>query len=180
MLKRIFSLMLVAFLIGGCVNRDEVYANPPVELIEYVDGVLPAAEQFVYENERKALDNGIKLNAKQMDIARKVGLKYPEKVRLYYVDRLPFPEEPELAKLAKEYGYSSPFMGAYTYSYGIWIKRAESTNQVLLSHELIHVRQAEQMGLKEQTKQYLLQLFIYGYENAPMEKEAYSEANKYT
>ncbi|MDF4518508.1 hypothetical protein P3485_22115 [Vibrio parahaemolyticus] len=177
MLKRIFSLMLVAFLIGGCVNRDEVYATPPVELIEYVDGVLPAAEQFVYENERKALENGIKLNAKQMDIARKEGLKYPEKVRLYYVDRLPFPEEPELAK---EYGYSSPFMGAYTYGYGIWIKRAESTNQVLLSHELIHVRQAEQMGLKEQTKQYLLQLFIYGYENAPMEKEAYSEANKYT
>ncbi|EPW6854160.1 hypothetical protein ACWOVA_004405 [Vibrio parahaemolyticus] len=180
MLKRIFSLMLVAFLIGGCVNRDEVYANPPVELIEYVDGVLPAAEQFVYENERKALENGIKLNAKQMDIARKVGLKYPEKVRLHSVDRLPFPKEPELAKLAKEYGYSSPFMGAYTYGYGIWIKRAESTNQVLLSHELIHVRQAEQMGLKEQTKQYLLQLFIYGYENAPMEKEAYSEANKYT
>lgn len=179
MLKRIFSLAFVTLLIGGCINRDEIYSNPPKELIDYVDEILPAAEQFVYKNEREALENGTKLNEKQMDIALKVGIKHPQKVRLYYVDRLPFPEDQELATLAKKYGYSSPFMAAYTYGYGIWIKRSESNNQVLLSHELIHVRQAEEMGLKEQTRQYLLQLFIYGYENAPMEIEAYNEENKY-
>jgi len=179
MLKRTFSLICLAILITGCINRDEIYANPPAELIHYVDEILPAAEHFVYKNEREALEKGNKLNQEQTDIARRVGLKHPEKVRLYYVDKLPFPEDPELAKLAKEYGYSSPFMAAYTYGYGIWIKRAASGNQTLLSHELIHVRQAEAMGLKEQTKQYLIQLFIYGYENAPMEKEAYREENNY-
>ncbi len=179
MLKRTISLAFLAFVLGGCENRDEIYANPPVELIEYVDGILPAAEQFVYRNEQTALENGVELNEKQMDIARKVGLKNPERVRLYYVLKLPFPEDPELANLAREYGYSSPFMAAYTYGYGIWIKRVESTNQVLLAHELIHVRQAEQMGLKEQTRQYLMQLFIYGYERAPMELEAYNGAGQY-
>ena len=100
MLKRIFSLAFVTLLIGGCINRDEIYANPPKELIDYVDEILPAAEQFVYKNEREALENGTKLNEKQMDIALKVGIKHPQKVRLYYVDRLPFPEDQELATLA--------------------------------------------------------------------------------
>ncbi|WP_394247077.1 hypothetical protein [Vibrio profundi] len=179
MLKRVFSLVLLVFLISGCINRDEIYANPPAELINYVDQILPAAEQFVSENEQVALERGIQLNQEQMKLALRVGLKHPEKVRLYYVDTLPFPEDPELAKLATEYGYSSPLMVAYTYGYGIWIKRVGAGNQVLLSHELIHVRQAEKMGLKEQTRQYLIQLFIYGYENAPMEKEAYREEKNY-
>lgn len=179
MLKRVFGIALVVFLVTGCINRDEIYANPPAELTDYVNEILPAAEQFVSENEREALDKGIELNASQMEMAQRVGLQHPEKVRLYYVDRLPFPEDPELANLAKKYGYSSPFMAAYTYGYGIWIKHSEASNQLLLSHELIHVRQAEQMGLKEQTRQYLIQLFIYGYENAPMEKEAYQQESQY-
>ncbi len=179
MLKKIMALGLLTLAVTGCVNRDEIYANPPAELVTYVDQIMPAATAFVTENEQVALQKGIPLTAVQLAIADKVGLQHGEKVRVYYVDKLPFPTDPELAALAKKYGYSSPMMAAYTYGYGIWIKHAEKQNAELLAHELIHVRQAEQLGLSEQTKQYLMQLFIYGYRQAPMEVEAYRDAAKY-
>ncbi|MFO6425066.1 DUF4157 domain-containing protein [Motilimonas sp. KMU-193] len=179
MLKKAMGLVLLMFAVAGCVNRDEIYANPPAELVAYVDQIMPAATEFVTTHEALALQHGQPLTSAQLKIAKKVGLQHAEKVRVYYVDKLPFPQDPELAALAKEYGYSSPMMAAYTYGHGIWIKHAEKQNTELLAHELIHVRQAEQLGLDEQTKQYLMQLFIYGYRNAPMEVEAYNQAPNY-
>ncbi|NAX49217.1 DUF4157 domain-containing protein [Photobacterium halotolerans] len=179
MYQKVIVLIAVIFAVSGCKDRDETYANPPQELLQHVERLLPAAEHYVRGNEAEALEKGVPLDANQLRIASRVGLKSPDKVRVYYVDKLPFPDDPELAALATKYGYSSPLTGAYTYGYGLWIKRSEKDNQELLAHELIHVRQAEQLGVREQTKQYLLQLFIYGYRNAPMELEAYREASQY-
>lgn len=179
MLKRVFAAILVAGLAAGCVDKDGIYANPPQALIEQIEQLLPAAEKFVLKNESEAIESGVPLTESQLAIASNIGIKNPEKVRIYYVDKLPFPEDPELSTLAKKFGYSSPFMAAYTYGYGVWVKRSSKNDRELLAHELIHVRQAEQMGVREQTKQYLMQLYIYGYQNAPMELEAYREASIY-
>jgi len=177
--QRVIVFIAAMLTVSGCTDRDDTYANPPQEVLQQVERLLPAAEQYVRDNEAEALEKGVPLNANQLMIASRVGLKSANKVRVYYVDKLPFPDDPELAALAKKYGYSSPLTGAYTYGYGLWIKCSEKGNQELLAHELIHVRQAEQMGVREQTKQYLLQLFIYGYHDAPMELEAYREASQY-
>lgn len=163
----------------GCKTKDDMYTNPPQNVVDRVAAILPAAEQFVLKNEAEALRKGSPLNSEQLLIASRVQLKHPEKVRLYHVDQLPSPQDPMLAQLAKQYGYSSPHMAAYTFGYGIWIKNTEKDNKLLLSHELIHVRQAEQLGIKEQIRQYLIQLFIYGYDQAPMEQEAYREASSH-
>ncbi len=179
MLKSVFAAILVTGLVVGCVDKDNVYANPPQALIEQIEQLLPAAEQFVLENESEAMESGVPLTGPQLTIASDIGIENPEKVRIYYVDKLPFPEDPELAVLAKKFGYSSPLMGAYTYGYGVWMKGSLKNDKELFAHELIHVRQAEQMGVREQTKQYLMQLYIYGYQNAPMELEAYREASTY-
>lgn len=179
MFKKWIFVVLAVVIVMGCVNRDNIYANPPRELVENVEALLPAAVAFVRENEAVAREKGIALDASESMIAAKVGLKQPNRVRVYYVDQLPFPKDPDLALLARKYGYSSPKMKAYTYGYGIWIKHSAKGNRELLAHELIHVRQAEQMGLREQVKQYLMQLFIYGYKQAPMELEAYGEAGQY-
>ena len=179
MKKCYFVVLLSVATLLGCVNRDEIYANPPEELVQQVNGLLSLAEDFVLAKEKEAIEKGIPLTSYQLEVAKKIGLKHPEKVRIYYVNKLPFPSDPTLAALARKYGYSSPMMGAYTYGYGIWMKKAAKGDRELMSHELIHVRQAEQLGLMEQTKQYLMQLFIYGYAKAPMELEAYSEASKY-
>ncbi|WP_295891424.1 hypothetical protein [uncultured Vibrio sp.] len=179
MYKKIVGAVILVGIMSGCVNRDEIYANPPTELVEYVERLMPEAEKFVNENESIALENGIPLTEKQLTIAENVGVKHPEKIRVYYVKELPSPKDPELLTLAKEYDYSSPNMVAYTYGHGIWIKQSYKNDMKLLSHELIHVRQSEQLGKRELTKQYLMQLFIYGYRNAPLEVEAYNEEGDY-
>ncbi len=162
----------------GCVNRNEISANPPEELIQQVRALLPLAEEYVFSNEKEALENGIALNSYQLVIANKIGLKNPEKVRIYYVDQLPFPSDPTLAELAIKTGYGTP-KKAYTFGYGVWILSSAKGDRVVVAHEFVHIRQAEEMGLSEQIKQYLMQLFIYGYDKAPMEIEAYSEEKKY-
>ncbi|MBD1559895.1 hypothetical protein HC752_23510 [Vibrio sp. S9_S30] len=179
MYKKIVGVVILVGIMSGCVNRDKIYANPPQELVEYVDRLMPEAEKFVNENESIALENGIPLTDKQLTIAAKVGVKSPKKIRVFYVNELPSPKDPELSALAKKYDYSSPNMAAYTYGHGIWIKKSYKYDMKLLSHELIHVRQSEQRGKSELTKQYLLQLFIYGYRNTPLEVEAYNEEGNY-
>ncbi len=174
-----FVVLLSITTLLGCANRNEIYANPPEELIQQVRVLLPLAEEYAFSNEKEALENGIALNSYQLVIAKKIGLKNPEKVRIYYVDQLPFPSDPTLAALAIKTGYGSPMMTAYTFGYGVWILSSAKGDGELMAHEFVHVRQAEEMGLSEQIKQYLMQLFIYGYDKAPMEIEAFSEAKKH-
>ncbi|MFA0607525.1 hypothetical protein AB4666_22490, partial [Vibrio amylolyticus] len=63
--------------------------------------------------------------------------------------------------------------------YGIWIANSAKGDKLLLSHELIHVKQVEDLGLEAFTKKYLLQLSIFGYAESPIELEAYKNAGNY-
>lgn len=173
------ALLACAVLTTGCANRDAIYANPPAELVDQIDTLMPAAEQFVQASQAEALANGIPLTVRQLEIAQRIGLKHPEKVRLYYADQLPAPADPTLAQIARRFGYSDPRMRGYTFGYGIWLKSGVMADEELIAHELIHVRQAEQLGLNQQIRQYLMQLYIYGYNSAPMELEAYRNARNY-
>jgi hypothetical protein len=174
-----FVVLLSITTLLGCTNRNEMYANPPDELIQQVSALLPLAEEFVFSNGKEALENGIALNSHQLIIAKKIGLKNPEKVRIYYVNQLPSPSDPTLAALAIKTGFSSPMVRANTFGYGVWIMSSAKGDPVLLTHEFVHVRQAEEMGLSELIKQYLMQMFIYGIDKAPMEIEAQNEAKKH-
>ncbi|MDD1794555.1 hypothetical protein LRP50_15590 [Enterovibrio sp. ZSDZ42] len=172
MIKKVFSLCLGLLVLTGCVNRDEIYANPPQKLIDGVEQLMPAASEFVHEAQQEALENGIPLTEAQIVVAKEMGVQHPEKVRVYYVDKLPAPTDPELLGVAKSVGYTNPNMAGYTYGYGVWIQHRYKTQRDLLPHEFVHVKQAEELGLTEQTRQYLLQMYVYGYFNAPMEIEA--------
>ncbi len=131
MYKKIVGAVLLVGIMSGCVNRDKIYANPPQELVEYVDRLMPEAEKFVNENESIALENGIPLTENQLNIATKVGVKFPDKVRVFYVSELPSPKDPELSALAKKYDYSSPNMAAYTYGalLGVFLLAMLPTNK---------------------------------------------------
>ncbi|GHA39496.1 hypothetical protein GCM10007086_11090 [Photobacterium aphoticum] len=165
-------IALGVLVLTGCVNRDEIYANPPQELVDGVNQLMPAASEFVHEAEREALANGIPLTEQQVALADTLGVLHPENVRLYFVDKLPAPKDPELLKIAKRVGYTNPNMAGYTYGYGVWINKRYKNQRNLIAHELVHVKQAEALGLDEQTRQYLMQMYVYGYYNAPMEVEA--------
>lgn len=175
----LLSGIAIAVALSGCANRDEMYANPPAYMVEQIDELLPAAERFLAKNQAEALEKGVALTPSQIALAKRVGIKQPELVRLYYVERLPMPSDPKLEAAARRFGYSSPYIDANTFGYGIWIEHDAKGDQELLAHELIHVRQTEQLGQREMIRQYLTQLYIYGYRNAPLEQEAYNEAASY-
>lgn len=175
----VVSVIALAVSLPGCANRDAMYANPPANMVEEVEALRPTAEQFVAKNQAEALEKGVPLNPSQLKLAKRIGLQQPESVRLYYVDSLPTPADPRLEAAARRFGYSSPCIDAYTFGYGIWIKNGAKHDKELLAHELIHVRQTERLGMQEMVRQYLMQLYIYGYRNAPLEVEAYNESAQY-
>ncbi|GAL36518.1 hypothetical protein JCM19240_2587 [Vibrio maritimus] len=109
---------------------------------------MPLAIEFVYNNEKHALENGTPLLPQYMEIAQRVGIKHPEKVRLLYVDKLPMPKNDSLKFQMERLGLDSPYLAGMTYGYGIYIKHSAKGDKLLLSHELIHVRQAEELGLE--------------------------------
>jgi len=177
--KYVLILLTFAALSPGCVDKSALLAKPPDQLVSQVQTLLPAAEKFVVRNQEKALRLGHPLTSKYLRIAKELGIDKADKIRIYTVHDLPAPQDQKLADAARALGYNSPDIVAYTYGYGIWIKDGNQDNNGVLIHELIHVRQAERMGLKEQIRQYLTQLFIFGYRQAPLEVEAYDGTTQY-
>lgn len=165
--------------IVGCKDNHELYQNPPQYITDQIDPYMPLALEFVKNNERRALENGVPLLPQYLDIAQRVGIKNPEKVRVLYVDELPMPQNESLKFQMERLGLDSPYLVGMTYGYGIYIKHAAKGDKLLLSHELIHVRQAEELSLEGITREYFLQLKIFGYRESPIEIEAYDNAPNY-
>ena len=73
------------------------------------------------------LKSGFPLNNKSKVIAKQIGIKHPEKIRILFVSRI------------------NKNILAITFGYGILIKRGHFSTELLI-HELIHVRQYEEIG----------------------------------
>ncbi len=105
------------------------------------------------------LGNGLPLNDFGIRIAQEVGVKYPEKVRVLVTERISADKN----------------IAGMTFGYAIQIKEEYKNELEVYIHELIHVRQYEQMGgIYNFTKEYAAELDKYGYEKAPIEVEAYT------
>ncbi|MCK6264724.1 hypothetical protein KP803_15700 [Vibrio sp. ZSDE26] len=178
-LLKIVTLLLFAISILGCEDKNEVYANPPGHLLEQLEAYFPLSIKYVRKNEEIALTQGVPLLPQYIEIAHKIGIKHPEKIRVHYADSIPLPENESLLFQMQRLGLDSPYITGTTFGYGIWIANRAKGDKLLMSHELIHVKQVEDMGLEAFTKKYLLQLKIFGYAESPIELEAYKKAGKY-
>ena len=92
---------------------------------------------------------------------------------------MPLPKNESLLFQMQRLGLDSPYFTGTTFGYGIWIATKAKGDKLLLSHELIHVKQMEEVGLDAFTRKYLLQLAIFGYKESPIEIEAYEKAGNY-
>ncbi len=115
---------------------------------------------------------GRRLEVWEEEIARKVGVRRGDKIRLIMVHALPFPSLPGLRRLADRHGMSRYGARGLTLGYGIFIKEGCYSIQ-LLSHECRHVYQYEQAGsMGKLLSRYLEELLVHGYANAPLEQDA--------
>ncbi|WGV99086.1 hypothetical protein QF117_14115 [Vibrio sp. YMD68] len=176
---KVALLAVTSLAILGCKDKTEIYANPPSHVVDQIDAYLPLSMRYVEKNEQIALSQGDRLSPQFIEVAHRIGIKHPEKVRVIYADTLPLPENESLLFQMQRLGLDSPYFVGATFGYGIWIANKAKGDKLLLSHELIHVKQAETAGLEAFTKDYLLQLSIFGYAKAPIELEAYNNAEGY-
>ena len=147
-----------------------------VDLKEALPVLLPAAIAWAEARAKRAAEVGSALTAAEQEIAQRVGVRQPARVRVETVDDLPLPEDPALRAAALAAGLSGPGMVGLTLGHSIFIRRGNRDRRQhvrLLSHELRHVHQYEQHGsIGAFLRVYLSQIVEVGYANAPLEADA--------
>ncbi|MBF0571164.1 MAG: hypothetical protein HQL12_04765 [Candidatus Omnitrophica bacterium] len=146
----------------------------PIDL----DCLLPLACEWVESKEKEILKRGQSLSNELQVFSKKIGIKYPEKVRFLVVDTMPLPEHPLLQQACKETELISGNTAGLTLGYGILLRKDCVHQQGIYKHELAHVLQYEQLGgIKQFLDKYLTEILTVGYFNAPMEQEARNKEN---
>ena len=142
-----------------------------VDLVAELPRLLPKAIAWAESQAAEMQVAGTPLNAEGVRLARAVGVRHPELIRIAEVAGLPFPADPELRSAALQAGLLGPGIGL-TLGYAIYVVTGHLSNR-LLSHECRHVRQYEAAGsIAAFLPVYLQQVVLYGYRMAPYEVDA--------
>lgn len=143
--------------------------------------LTPQAVQWVESCCNDVLENGAPLTEQDLAMARRVGVVYPEKIRVSLVDTLPLPTDASLRSAALAAGLLGPGMVGLTMEHGIYLCHGHTTLR-LLSHECRHVHQYEVAGsIAAFIPKYLQQVITFGYMAAPYEIDARAhELHTYT
>src|ERR1041385_2084925 len=140
---------------------------------------LPAACNWVLEQERFILERGVRLRGLQCSDAKRVGVIHPERVRLMHVEQIPVPVQPLLRAAGQAMKLNSPRTPALALGYGIYIRSECCGERWPVVHELAHVAQFERLGtIRAFMECFLYQCLIVGYPSAPMEQEAMAIAQR--
>ncbi|MES2586225.1 MAG: hypothetical protein V4536_04820 [Pseudomonadota bacterium] len=118
------------------------------------------------------LQTGAPLGFGMQSMAREMGVKHPERIRIDFVESIPLPDDEELLSIAHSFGLLSDEITSLTLGYGVYI-RSGMENIRLLTHEFRHVQQYEQYdSIDSFLEQYIHQVMTVGYRNAPLEIDA--------
>jgi len=144
----------------------------PVDLRTELPRLLPEAIAWVEAQAARVANSGRPLDDSEVELARRVGVAHPERVRVALVDSLPMPEDPALRATAVQTGLLGRGMVGLTLGYSVFICRGHETKR-LLSHELRHIHQYERAGsIANFLPGYLQQIVEFGYAGAPLEQDA--------
>lgn len=121
------------------------------------DRLAPFASAWATSQENYILEHGVPLTRDQASDARQTGVREPSRVRVLLVDRIPLPEDKELANAARQSQIITDTSRAVAIGYGIIIRADSWLNRELLLHQLVHVAQCERSGgLESFVSEYLL------------------------
>ena len=134
---------------------------------------LPIASLWAKRQESRILKAGVPLAASSLEDARRMGIRFPERVRVQAVDQVP-EMNPLLRIIAGKLGLCSPLTRGMSLRYGIFIHADCQGERALLVHELAHTLQYERLGgIKPFLKLYLYECLVTpGYPFGPLEQEA--------
>jgi hypothetical protein len=147
-------------------------SDSTLDLRTLLPQLLPRAIAWAHRHAQIIAKVGDPLTKAQIQIARQVGVRRPEEIRVLRVAHIPLPEEPALRLAAVETGLLGPDTLGLTLDHGIYAVRGQDSPR-LIAHECRHVRQYEVLGSIENFLIiYLQQLAEFGYQDAPLEIDA--------
>jgi hypothetical protein len=118
--------------------------------------IIPVAYQWAQEQEEFVLKHGAPLSSSQIADAQRCGVVDCPRVRVLVVDRIPLPDDEELAGVTQRAQIITSASRTVTVGHGIMIRADSWQNRELLLHALVHVAQCERSGgLRSFVEQYL-------------------------
>ena len=123
----------------------------------HFERLLPLAIQWAREQEEYILAKGASLDAQHSADAQRAGVKDCSSVRILVVDWIPYPDNEELAAVARQAHIITEATRALTFGYGILIRADRWHDRELLLHQFVHVAQYERCDdLETCLEQYLV------------------------
>lgn len=178
------TIALLAGLLTACMivrapSKEELFAlnHPPETISQKVNILAPKVLAWFDELELTWAMQTRALNDKELERARLVGVRQPERIRVAISDTLPLPTDPELLWAAKNYGLGAKSEGGRTHGYLIILKPDSLKYPEIMQHEFVHVSQYESLGRQAFVQRYLIELEMLGYARSPLELQAYAKQN---
>lgn len=146
--------------------------NPPQKVVQKQNLLTPLALDWFKEVESKFLKKGRLLTEKEISMAKSVGVKHPEHVRVIILTDFPSPRNEILHTETKNYGLGNPAEGGRTMGYVVMLKARFKDERWVLAHELAHVAQQEKMGVQAFVRRFIAERELMGNRRAPLELDA--------
>ncbi|MEM0977615.1 MAG: hypothetical protein AAGJ34_08780 [Pseudomonadota bacterium] len=179
MIRIVLTLVFGVFL-AGCqstynappvsAEQAALIAMPTANIMAEVNAELPAFLEEDVVLEQVAFKIGRPLSADETELARRLGVQSPGKVRIAVVPRIP-------GKATRQ-DYLSRYANlrttrALAAGYGIIVAKGLGEARWVLAHELVHVRQFERLGREGLARQVLIERAVLaGKTVIPIEQEA--------
>lgn len=144
-----------------------------IVLMKFLPVLIPLIVKWVEHQERKILRLGVPLGDQELLNAARLGVRFPEKIRLMHVDKIPLLNSSAIRFLALLMPMLSPHTVGLSLGYGIYVRSRWSQHRDLIAHECVHTGQYERYGSTAGfLRAYLGECLQYGYLAAPLEQEA--------
>ncbi len=135
--------------------------------------LLPLATIGVAWLEKYALRAGVPLSPNEMEDAKALGVRAPERVRLLVFGQSMRAGDFRPRSVTAALRLFTPATCGLALRYGILVRDDYWRNWRLVAHELAHTAQYERLGgLRPFLREYLRECLTHGYRGARLEKEA--------
>lgn len=142
--------------------------------------LIPKASEWIKNQEFGILIKGRNLNSDELDIAKKIGIKNYDKIKIFESSTIPKPKDIMLLEVGKQLGLINAQTSGICFRYGIFIHENGMDKKATLVHELIHTLQYERFGSIELfLTQYSKECLELGYENSTLELEAIMKTKEF-
>ena len=132
----------------------------------------PFVARWLRRQEMRILREGRPLSAPESALARRVGARARDRIRLLVVDTVPTPGPRWFSRMTQRLGYPATSAVGMSLGHGIYLQRGFENRVEILAHECVHTSQYERLGTRGFLTLYIQQCLEDGYANSALEREA--------